>query len=165
MKTKTYWLVFAGFFLLAFFPAMLWGSTTLTNLEHKIIDESQNRITTIIHSEFGDYGLAVMGKDQTGGGKIFVLVHVPGMDRYWTSEIRNYTANQNYKFGAKDLNHWALLHLDHGVISDENTKSGFGYLGSVFMRILVAAAIASIGALIIDTRIRRRKKQADTQAP
>ena len=158
MKIKTYLLVFFALLLISSLPIILLGSTTVTKLEHKIIEESQNRITSITHTKFGEYGRAVLGKDQTGGGKIFELVRIPGTDRYWVSETRNYTADQNYEFAAQDLKQWVLLHLDHGIISVENSKTGFGYLGIFFMRILIAAGFASIGALIIDKRIRKKNK-------
>ena len=164
MKTKTYWLVFAGFFLLAFIPVMLWGSTTLTNLEHKLIDESATKITTLTKHEFGEYGLLVMGKDQSGNGEMYALVRIPGIDRYWVTEMRHYTVEQTNTFAVRDLSNWVTLQLDHENILADKITTGFGYLVNIFLRGLAVAGIASIGALIIDTRIRRRKKHSDTQA-
>lgn len=162
MKNKTYWIVFFSFFLLTFIPVMLWGSTSVTNLEHKIIDESDTKITTLTKFEFGDYGLIVMGKDKSGAGKLCALVRVPGLKRYWVSEIRNYNDEQINTFAVRDLSHWVTLKLDHENIMTEKSKTGFGYLSNIFLRILAVSAIASGGALVIDMCIQRRQKQAAT---
>jgi len=164
MKTKTYFLVLFGFFLLTFLPVMLWGTTTINRLEYKMIHQNHAKIETINQQAFGEFGLVVMGADELGNGQLYSLIRMPGLNRYWITEVRDYATDQTNMFAEKDLTHWALLRLDNGVISDKNTKSGFGYLDNVFLRILIAAGIASIGALIIDTRIRRRKKHSDTQA-
>lgn len=157
MKTKTYWLVFLLFFLLAFCPGMLWGSTHVTSLEHKIIDKSDTRIITLTKYEFGDYGLIVMGKDKSGAGKMYALVRIPGLKRYWISEARNYHDEQINTFAVRDLSHWVTLNQDHENIMTEKSKTGFGYLSNIFLRILAVSAIASVCALVIDTWIQRRR--------
>lgn len=157
MKNKTYWLVFLALFLIFILPVMLWGSTSVERLEHKIIAESQNKVATITHFEFGEYGLMVMGKDEKGGGKMYALIRIPCINRYWVSESRNYSADQDYEFAVRDLMTWRALHLDHGAISVENSKTGLGYLKDIFLRLLIAAGFASIGVLIIDKKVRKRQ--------
>ncbi len=88
---------------------------------------------------------------------MYALVRMPGFDRYWISETRDYTAAQNNKFAARDLKHWVLLQQNNGIISFKNSKTGVGYLNNIFLRILIAAAFAAIGTLIIDKKIRHRK--------
>lgn len=157
MKNKTYWLVFLALFLVFILPVMLWGSTSVERLEHKIIAESQNKVATITHFEFGEYGLMVMGKDEAGDGKMYALVRLPGMKRYWITETRDYTADQDYGFAVKDLRYWVSLHLDHGTISNDNGWTRSGYLKDLLLRLLIAAGFASIGALIIDKKVRKRQ--------
>jgi hypothetical protein len=165
MKTKTYWLVFLLFFLLAFCPVMLWGSTSVTSVEHKIIDKSDTKIITLTKYEFGDYGLIVMGKDKSGAGKMYALVRIPGLERYWVSETRNYNDEQINTFAVRDLSHWVTLKLDKENLKEEETKTGLGYMSNLFLRALVIAAFASIGALIIDMWTRRRHKKSTTTSP
>jgi len=64
MKTKIYWLVFFAIFLIASLPVMLWGSTTVSDLENKIIDKNHSRIETIRQYAFGESGILGMGADK-----------------------------------------------------------------------------------------------------
>jgi hypothetical protein len=157
MKTKTYWLVLFALFIIASLPVMLWGSTSIVSLEHKIIKENHTQIETIRQYPFGESGLLVMGADELGVGKMYALVRMPGLDRYWVSAQRDYTTDQTNVFAEKDLTHWVALKLNNEEITVTNSKTGLGYLNSIFMRILMAAAIASIGALIVDKIVRKKE--------